>query len=217
VLRFALGLLVGLLVRLWSVTWRVRICESNKLDLGTAQPLVFVFWHGSQMALTAVSRRRPTNVLVSFSRDGELQSGVMRMLGLHVIRGSSAKGGARGLRALVRQLRQGRDAALAVDGPRGPRGVSKPGALLAARLAGGACVPLGCAAAHVLTLRKTWDQFQIPLPFSRVLVWIGEPVGSGDDDDAPKRVADAIEYANACAAAALSRATFRKELPCQRS
>jgi lysophospholipid acyltransferase (LPLAT)-like uncharacterized protein len=218
VLRFVLGLLLGILVRSWALTWRVRIYKSCEIDFESAEPLVFVFWHGSQMALTAISPRRPTNVLVSLSADGELQSGVMHALGLRVLRGSSSRGGARGLRALIRRLRSGQDAALAVDGPRGPKRSCKLGAILAARLAAGQCVPLGCASSRSVTLHKTWDQFEIPLPFARVAVCMGDAVGGGSDRETSKRVADAIERANACAEAALSRpAAARKESPCQRS
>ena len=65
---------------------------------------------------------------------------------LQVVRGSSSRGGARGLAALVRRLKTGRfDAAFAVDGPRGPYGVPKPGAALAARAAGAVVVPMGSA------------------------------------------------------------------------
>jgi hypothetical protein len=156
---------------------RVRISVDARLCLDVGAPLVLAFWHGQQMLLLRWPQRRRLAVLVSLSQDGELQSGVLGAAGLHVIRGSSSKGGAAGLRRLIGALRgDERDAAFAVDGPRGPQRVVKPGALAAARLAGAVLVPLAAAASRAKVLGKTWDGFEIPLPFSRVAIVAGAPV-----------------------------------------
>jgi lysophospholipid acyltransferase (LPLAT)-like uncharacterized protein len=151
---------------------------------------VFAFLHGQQMALTSVRGIRETAVLVSHSRDGELQASVMRALSLRVVRGSSSRGGARSLRALARLVRAGMSVALAVDGPRGPAGKPKPGAAALARLGGASLVPVASAAARKIVLRRTWDAFEIPLPFSRVVVVIGAPLVGRD-----ARSATALERA----------------------
>jgi lysophospholipid acyltransferase (LPLAT)-like uncharacterized protein len=194
--RFALGYLLGIWVRLWSLSWRVTLHFEDRALLELPEPLVYVFWHGTQMALTRAPRRRTTSALVSLSEDGALQSGVLRALGFRVVRGSSSRRGASGLKAIVRLLRSGQDAAFAVDGPRGPRGEAKPGAQIAARLARGACVPVGCAAERARVLEKAWDRFSVPLPFSRVIIWVGSPVSSGS-------IGPAIERANELSARAL--------------
>ena len=126
--RGVLGTILGWVVRLWVRTLFVVI-EGEPPSRG-----VSAFLHGQQMAL--LSARRPTGaaVLVSRSRDGEIQAAAMSVLGFRVVRGSSTKGGARGLVRLLRLARAGFEVALAVDGPRGPVSVPKPGAgLLAAR------------------------------------------------------------------------------------
>jgi lysophospholipid acyltransferase (LPLAT)-like uncharacterized protein len=216
-LRFVLGYLLGWFVRLWAFTWRVRLCVDSRLELGTSRPLVFVFWHGTQMALTAARRRRRTCVLVSWSKDGWLQSGVLSAMGMRVVRGSSSGGGARGLRAIVHRLHAGHDAAFAVDGPRGPRGMAKPGAATAAELSGALCVPLGCAAERELVLARTWDAFRIPLPFSRVVVWAGPPVCAPSVPEGPSWIGSAIQAANARAEAELSGARDHKGTICRLS
>ncbi|MCA9627263.1 MAG: DUF374 domain-containing protein, partial [Myxococcales bacterium] len=112
--------------------------------------------------------------LVSWSRDGEIQSAAMRRLGLNVVRGSSSRGGGKALRQLVRRLPE-QDVALAVDGPRGPRQRVKSGAVVARRLGDAQLIPLGIAYGRSLEFRRAWDRFQLPLPFTRVCVVIGEP------------------------------------------
>src|SRR5690606_34949492 len=110
-----------------------------------AGPRVLAFWHGRQMPLLRARGARPTVAMVSLSKDGELSARVMQSLGLEVVRGSSSRGGARALRAVVAALRAGFDAVFAVDGPRGPFGLPKPGAAQAARLGRAAMVPVGSA------------------------------------------------------------------------
>jgi lysophospholipid acyltransferase (LPLAT)-like uncharacterized protein len=121
---------------------------------------------------------------------------------MHVVRGSSSKGGARGLVAMVHAMRElSLDAAFAVDGPRGPIGTVHPGALACARHAGGVLVPIGSAAEPVRVLSRAWDRMAIPLPFARAVVVLGPTVRADASDS---EVAAAIDEANALAARTLS-------------
>ncbi len=172
-----LGMLLGLVARLWLGTLRLKLEVHPALVRLEDRPWVLAFFHGKQWPLLAWRRRRPTAVMVSLSRDGQLQSGALAMLGLTVVRGSSSRGGARGLAAMVRLLRGRRhDAAFAVDGPRGPYGVAKPGVVLAARRANAVVVPMGSAIAGGMVLARAWDRYSIAWPFSRVSVVLGAPL-----------------------------------------
>lgn len=176
-LRAAVGVLLGLVARVWLLTLRMTIVQHPAASASDGRPWVLSFFHGQQFVLLGWGRRRPTVTLVSLSRDGDIQARALPRLGLRVQRGSTSRGGARALAAVVRALRVGGlDAAFAVDGPRGPLGVVHPGALAAARNAGGVVVPIACASARRWVLRRTWDQFELPWPFTRVAVVIGEPI-----------------------------------------
>jgi lysophospholipid acyltransferase (LPLAT)-like uncharacterized protein len=180
-----LGWCVGMLVRMWALTWRIRVLLGPGVALAGPQRVVFAFFHGQQMALVR-ARQRSVATLVSWSADGELQTGAMSALGVSVVRGSSSRGGAAGLRALVRGLREGcHDLAFAVDGPRGPRGRSKPGAALAARRSGAALVPVASSASHRIVLASAWDRFEIPLPFARVVIVAGTPIDARAAESCP--------------------------------
>ena len=172
--RTLVGRLIGVLVRCWAGTWRTECRVAPELVVDAQH--VFAFWHGQQMPLLAVPRRRPTAVLVSHSRDGALQAGGLGSLGLWVLRGSPSCGGAEGLRRMLGALREGMDAAFAVDGPRGPRYRAKAGAGWVAARSGALLVPVGVAASRRIVLRRSWDRFEIPLPFARVCVFLGAPV-----------------------------------------
>jgi len=186
-----LGACLGLFVRLWAKTWRVRW-----VDAPPSEPVVYAFWHGQQMALVAARRgTRGTSLttLVSLSRDGELQTSVMHRLGLHVVRGSSSSGGARGLLGVIRAVRAGADAAFAVDGPRGPVYRVKRGALLVASRTGVRIVPLASAARWSWVLHRAWDHFEIPLPFTTVAIAVGVPRHFDPTSEGALQLAQAIQ------------------------
>jgi lysophospholipid acyltransferase (LPLAT)-like uncharacterized protein len=201
-IRTLLGVLLGLVARVWLATLRVHVVAHPALGDVEDRPWVLAFWHGTQWPLLAWRRRRETVVLVSLSRDGTMQARALALQGLRVVRGSSSRGGARGLAALVRTMkREGADAAFAVDGPRGPRGIVKSGAVVAARLADAVIVPMGGAVRRGVVLRRAWDRFAIAWPFTRVDVVLGSPVDP-HHVDARREVELALDALNASRAAA---------------
>ncbi|MBK7580903.1 MAG: DUF374 domain-containing protein [Myxococcales bacterium] len=205
----AIGLLAGIVLRLWALSYRVTLVSETLAGLGPQG--VFGFWHGRQMALLGTGALRQGVALVSHSRDGALQSGILSSLGVDAVRGSSSRGGARALRELVRRLRARPERALfAVDGPRGPAFVAKPGAAQAAVLARVPLFPVGSAARWVIRVRGAWDDFEIPLPFSRVVVVVGAPLDAARGVAEPQVLELAIRRAGATAAEGLARG----RLPC---
>ena len=207
--RRLLGVLLGLVARVWLLTLRVNLQVHPALyDAPADVPWVLAFFHGKQWPLLAWKRRRRTAVMVSLSKDGELQSAALSILGFHVVRGSSSRGGARGLASLVRGLRTGEDAAFAVDGPRGPYGVPKPGVFLAAEKARAMVVPMGSSITSGKVFGRAWDRFALAWPFSRVAVVLGAPIQPSAQEASVAGQADelraAIEAANATAEAILA-------------
>ena len=174
--RELVGFLLGLCVRLWAWTFRVTLRMPSRSD-ADREPRVFAFWHGRQLALLGAQRRPGTRVMVSWSKDGALQSGVMRALGFRVIRGSSSRGGAAALKQIARGIVAERsDAVFAVDGPRGPARRAKPGAARAAALGAARLVAVGSAVSRAFSLGRSWDDFQLPLPFARVAIFVSDPL-----------------------------------------
>lgn len=179
------------MVRLLGATLRLRIegVEALVPHWTAARPLIYCVWHGRILMtpwLNARLRRthgaRAVSVLASRSRDGSLVGGYVSRFGLDVVRGSSSRGGAAGLRALVKAVRAGRDVALVPDGPRGPRGQLSPGVVALAGLTGAAVVPLGFSARPANRL-QTWDAFMVPAPFARAAAVFGAATTIARDTD----------------------------------
>jgi len=120
--------------------------------------------------------------LASDHRDGEYVTRVLMRLGYGVARGSSTRGGARGLRGLLRAARAGRPLAIIPDGPQGPPELMKPGAVVLAARSGLPLVPIGVGISRAWRL-SSWDRFAIPKPFARVHLAYGAPIDVPRDLD----------------------------------
>jgi lysophospholipid acyltransferase (LPLAT)-like uncharacterized protein len=92
--------------------------------------------------------------------------------GWHAVRGSSSRGGGSALKEMVERLRQSRLAGHVVDGPKGPAGIVKAGAISLARATGAVIVPMFTSADRAWYF-NSWDRFMIPKPFARVTLRFG--------------------------------------------
>ncbi len=137
-------------------------------------PFILAFWHSGILPLAYFHRNQGFTVLVSRNRDGEYIARVIRRMGFQLVRGSANRGGASGLRALVRTIRRGGEVAITPDGSRGPARKFKPGALLAAQLTGAPIIPLAAGGKGSWRV-NSWDRMVIPKPFARFRVIYGAP------------------------------------------
>lgn len=165
----------GFIIRMLARTWRIRAVGRESFDSHrrTDKGAIFTFWHGQMLPLVA-EHHRPTTVLISDHRDGEIITQIVSSFGCRAVRGSSSKGAARALLQLSRTLNDASDIAITPDGPRGPRHSFAPGAVVLSQRTEAPIVLLASYASRVWRL-KTWDGFEIPKPFARVIVAYGEP------------------------------------------
>jgi len=163
-------------LRLLARTLRIRREEKATEPLWTSRtPAIYVVWHARLLLLPYLYGHRGARVLISRSRDGEMVARLVRRFGFVVVRGSSSRGGAGGLRGLARALGEGHSVIVVPDGPRGPAETVKPGVVALARMTGAPVVPLAVAASAEWRARS-WDGFRIPKPFARCVVRFGEPL-----------------------------------------
>ena len=143
-------------------------------SLAREKQVIIALWHGSLLGCLYAFRDRNIAVMTSLSRDGDLTTKVLDSLGYQALRGSSSRGGARVFLEAVKRIRNQVSVAFTVDGPKGPVHEVKPGIVKLAQKTKCPIIPLSAAYQSALTL-KSWDRFQIPLPFSKVVVSAGTP------------------------------------------
>lgn len=157
-----------------TLDYRVSGAENLRLCRDSGRPIVFTLWHGRLLPLMYHHRNQGVVGLVSRSADGSYIAAILERLGFETARGSSSRGGTEALRELVRLARAGKSLAITPDGPRGPRQVLKPGALVAAQLSGGLVLPVTAGASDAWYPGR-WDRFLVPKPFARIHVRYGTP------------------------------------------
>jgi len=158
-----------------TIRWRSEGDAHLDEIYATGHRAIFTFWHGRIFPATYYWRRRGIVVMTSMNLDGEAIAQCIQRFGYGAARGSSSRGGFRALAQLVRDIRHGKDAAFTIDGPRGPRYVAKQGPVLLAFKTGAAVFCFHIAMKRKIQL-KSWDEFQIPLPFTTAIVLKAPPI-----------------------------------------
>jgi lysophospholipid acyltransferase (LPLAT)-like uncharacterized protein len=150
---------------------------------GSSEPAVYCIWH-NRLALSMriyfgfVKRHKQSQglaALVSASKDGGLLAKVLEDFGVQPVRGSSSRRGAQALLELTSWAERGYDIAITPDGPRGPCYQVQDGVTSLAQLTSLPIVPVTCHFSSKISLRS-WDRFQIPIPLTKCVVHLGEPV-----------------------------------------
>lgn len=183
-----LPVLIFYVFRAWSWTWRYRCVESAELKrLRDARfPVVFAHWHGDELGMLPLAGSYRIATMTSTSQDGSLIDYALHRFGARTSRGSSTRGGVRALIGLIRLMRQGFNATVAVDGPKGPLHQVKPGVFELATHANARIVPMALAASRPYVFKKSWNQAVLPLPFSKVVIFFSEPWPLLNDDTPTK-------------------------------
>ncbi len=187
----ALAWLLGAYLALVYATTRWTILGEEHLGptfapaAGPRRGAIIAFWHerlpvmaqGWRLArhrFPAVVPAR-THVLVSRHRDGRFIGEVVRRFGLAMVYASSSRGGATGLRSLLRLVGAEDAVTITPDGPRGPRRQAAPGVAHLAALSGLPVLPCAGRIGKSLQL-GSWDRMLVPLPFCRGVLVLGAPL-----------------------------------------
>ena len=197
-----LAQIIYYLIRLLNLTYRYEFIglENKKRakDFHPNKTFVYALWHQNLIGAIFSHIGEQFTMVISESKDGELVAVTCEKFGHIPARGSSTRGGKKALIEIVKTVKRGVPGAITVDGPKGPAHVVKPGVIEIARLSQCALLPLSPYAEKYWYFKKSWDQFRIPKPFTKIVVVIGEPVFIGEDvsreafDDVAIKVGDLI-------------------------
>jgi len=145
--------------------------------------VIFAFWHGRQFIPLFVHAFKDVVIMTSLSEDGELQTKIMSKFGYDIVRGSAEKRGAvEGTIKLIEKANQFKDVAFAVDGPRGPGFIPKPGVIFTAKKTGRVIIPVSSSAKHK-KIFDNWDKYLFPFPFNKCIIIYGNPVVVRKEDN----------------------------------
>jgi lysophospholipid acyltransferase (LPLAT)-like uncharacterized protein len=206
----AIGLTVAEYLRLVWKTSRVVVEPADLYErANAAAPYIVGMWHGQHFLVPFLDRDRPTKVLISRHRDGEINAIAAARLGVGLIRGSGAqggdfrrKGGVPAFYEMLDTLEQGCNVALTADVPKVSR-VAGRGIANLAVMSGRPVFVVAVATSKRITV-NSWDHAALNLPFGRVAV-----VGIGPIHAAASDEHSGVEQTRQAIETALNTATAR--------
>lgn len=164
-----------LIIRLISASYRYRVegLDALRMRLKDGDRIVLCVWHQQFFPYIArfgiwFKKYKPA-LMISRSADGEIIANVANRVGWHTARGSSSLGGKTAMVEMLDWIRDHGMGAHILDGPTGPIGIVKPGAIRIAQKSGALLVPVQLEADKFWQIRS-WDRFMIPKPFSKVCI-----------------------------------------------
>ncbi|MBU1007884.1 DUF374 domain-containing protein [Candidatus Dependentiae bacterium] len=164
-----------ILLRAIFATYRLHVAYDKSLKTPpNATPGVFYAWHQNIIASTVFFKKQQFSFhcIVSPSRDGKFAGTVAQKLGIKVLYGSAHKKPIALVRNALRTLQNDKQLFLIGDGSRGPTKQLQPGVTYLAQQSNLPIFFIDCQTQWKLTVKKSWDKFQIPIPFSKIFVTI---------------------------------------------
>lgn len=170
-----------------------------------ASPCVIAFWHGQMLPiwklfsngvkLSSTAPSRGSCALVSLNKDGQILSHLLTKWKYKLIRGSSSRNGKEVISEMV-NITDDFYFLITPDGPRGPSQQCKAGAFVIAMQKQIPLYFLVCDIFHYKSFGKSWDNFALPLPFSKINVHISDAIHIEPSSD--KTTINALmDYCNA--------------------
>lgn len=174
----AVALFYWLSIKTWRRVWKDKANNSQ-----TRAPVIYCVWH-DHLVLAMASyddhavekwHEKGLATMISASGDGALLAAVLARFGVQTIRGSTSRRGPQALLEATRWLRKGYSVAITPDGPRGPSRKVQDGIIYLAQVSGRPIIPISNFTRWKIRLRS-WDRFQIPLPFARCELYDNDPI-----------------------------------------
>lgn len=179
--------IVAVLIAIYESTLRIEIEGEDHLRILAAQKRNYIVavWHTFVTAAVFTLHHRRFCIYSDHPRNEayekswthifrEIGLKTLRSLGFDVLDASLGKQSA-GVLNFIKKIQGGTPAIVAPDGPHGPIYEAKPGVIYMAAKASSVVVPIGASFSRRV-VGANWDDFSLPLPFSRVAFVIGEPI-----------------------------------------
>jgi len=176
------AILAAALLRLCMNTWRMR-WHSSGAPPPAIGPVIFCVWHNRLPSALAsyndfAQSRWPAQglaAMISASRDGSFVASVAERFGVQPIRGSTSRRGPQALLEATTWMERDHNIVMLPDGPRGPVYQIQDGIIYLAQVTGRPIIPT-CTFTRWKIRLRSWDRFQIPLPFACCDCYHGEPI-----------------------------------------
>ncbi len=173
-----IGFLVYLVTKLvfLSISWKCEDPLTKKIIFKKKKSYIFCCWHNKLfVGPYFLPLHFGINALQSSHSDGMMTAILFNLMKINIIFGSSMKGGTEAFIKMIKSIKKNECIAITPDGPKGPKYKVKDGIIKLAQITGTPIVPLVWTTKNKKTL-NSWDNFEIPYPFSSGAYIFGQPI-----------------------------------------
>lgn len=216
-IQYVLTFLVSLYIRFVYFTSKVVVkghTEDYINSLQQKKPTVVLTWHGRifisavfiEKWVKKIAYEKKLLVLSSGHKDGEIASKIMKFFNFEKIEGSTVNrkklnrkeefNSIRSVLQIIKELKNNSASIfLAPDGPRGPKYKLNSNIVWIAKKTNAKIFPAVISYAKKKQL-NSWDEFQIPFPFSKIIIEFLEPIAFNEDSNIEKISKDMVDMMN---------------------
>lgn len=155
--------------------FRTKTADTNPYTASGPERFLYCVWHDSIMVPIFAGRHTCSSALVSRHQDGSYIAGILRMVGVSSVRGSTKHGGAGAFRQMMTTAKD-RHIVITPDGPRGPRRKMQSGIVSLASHTGRAIIPTAYGCIRSWNIKGSWTDLMLPKPFTKIFLLAGEPI-----------------------------------------
>ena len=171
---FILAIFVRCMVR---CLYRIRVEDPDNC-IQSPESFIVTIWHNRLVFMPVLfprAARKRSKAVISASRDGQYVADIVHQFGVGTLRGSSFKKAASAQLGALKAINENYHVIFTPDGPRGPKYHMHRGPIHLASLTGRPVLPAMINASRYWQF-KSWDGFQIPKPFSKLTLVLGNPM-----------------------------------------
>lgn len=174
IVHTAIVIFIYISIRILSATYRFNITWIQCKPHSCINTGVICLWHQDIIATAAfiIREKQSGTIIASPSPEGKVVGTIATKLGLKVIYGSAFKTTIRLIKNALQVLQTQKKIYIVGDGSRGPAKKLQSGVTYLAKKSNLPLIQINCNPLWKITLHKTWDEFQIPLPFSKIQITV---------------------------------------------
>ena len=155
---------------------------------------IYVFWHAKTFLILPRYRDFRISIFTLLNFKNLFYDQLCRLFGYQTVPVTSEM---KATLLMRRLLEAGFHSAIALDGPKGPAGIIRPGALYLSQKTKIPIVAVKVECKKSFRLRSRWDHYEIPYPFSQVTVVCSRPM-QVDKDNAAEVEEEIKEFLGHC-------------------
>ncbi len=179
--------LIKLLHFIYCSTIRIQVVNNQWLPskLNGSQNNIYVFWHSKTFILLSFSRNLGIGTLTLPDWKNIIFDELCKLYKYRTILVENNSGVIGVIRKLITLLKNGHSLGLAVDGPKGPVTVIRPGAIYLAKTTGKPIVAANILVNKSIRIKTRWDRYELPFLFSQVTITLSQPLFVDDSNTGP--------------------------------